>query len=292
MRNNAQQGLRPITPPVSERKTVVSGPFDTVLKPMLQAGAVGLAFAQGIIAPLVLAVVAGPVVFWMCAGIVAASAFLYTLRRSTNWHDKAERVLTLMAAVILASLAGGIAVAVAIVARWAVPEWLFNTPPWLVFTWAIFSLAYLPHLWGSMVQRLAIPSMFQDRYIWQALGKLLEWGVKREKPKNHRQPLVKSGRPTIPSASPAPYDPPVEERTAIELFLMLSQQYGTLKRDDSKTEAGLVGKAKRDGRQLNKREWEAAIEWLVENKWIERRGNGWEWKPGASAEIVLAQFEY
>lgn len=287
-----RNGLRPIQPPVSQRQVIVSGPFDTVIKPVLQSGAVGLAFVQGIVAPLLLCVVAGPVTFWMCAGIVSLSAFIYTLRRSTNWHDKPERVLTLMAAVILATLVGGVAQAVAVVGRWVVPSWMIETPPLLAFAWAVFALSFLPHLWGSMVQRLALPSMFQDRYLWQAAGKLLEWAIKREKPRNHRQPLVKSGRPTIPSIDVEPYEPPIEERTGIELFLMLAEQYGTLKRDDSNGSRGLVGKIKRDGRELSKREWEASIEWLVSNGYAELRGNGYEWMPGASAAMVLGQFEY
>jgi hypothetical protein len=295
MRNATDQshnGLRPIQPPVSQRQVIVSGPYDTVIKPVLQSTAVGLAFVQGIVAPLVLAVVAGPVVFWMCAAVVSLSAFLYTLRRSTNWRDKPERVLTLMAAVILSALVGGIAYAVAEVARWVVPVWLLETPPVLAFAWAVFAVAFLPHLWGSMVQRLVIPSMFQDRYIWQALGKILEWFLKREKPRNHRQPMVKTGRPTIPTADVEPYTPPVEERTGIELFLMLAQQYGTLRRDDNKTDPGLVGKVKRDGRELTKREWEASIAWLVDGGWVESRGNGYDWVPGVDAGRVLGQFEY
>ncbi len=288
-----QQGaLRPISPPVSQRRTEVGGIINDTIKPMTQAAAVGLAVVNLVASFLVLCIVAGETAFWIVSGVVAATSFLWSLR-GVKWRrsDAGDRVLHLIATGLLTGITGYIAQCVAIVSAWGVPAGFLKVPPFAAFLWFVFAAWYFPHLEVNLGQRLLIPSMFQDRYGWRALASWLEWRLKKERPTNHRQPIVVSGRPIIESPTIEP-PPPVEERTGIELFLMLAQEYETLRRDGSDAGYGLAGKIKGDGRILTKPEWKMSIDWLAENDWIEKRGISWEWKPGATAEVALKQVKY
>lgn len=288
----SRNGLRPITPPVSASVVRRSGWFDDVVKPMAQSAALGLSVVNLATSFVLLCVVAGKTVYWIASGCVAATSFLWSLQ-GLKWRrmDGGDRLLHLASTALLTGITGYIAQCVAIVAAWCVPAEFVKVPAWVVGPWFVFSVWYFPHLEVSMAQRLAVPSMFQDRYLWRAIADWLNWRLKKERPVNHRQPLVKTGRETIPSAEAEP-PPPVEERTTVEWFIMLAQEYGTLRRDDSDAGYGLAGKIKGDGRILTKPQWKVAKDWLEENDWIENLGNGWQWKPGATAEVALKQFKY
>ncbi len=160
-----------------------------------------------------------------------------------------------------------------------------------VFSLVLFSASLWFHLETTLLQRLAQPWQFQRMYFWKGLMSFLEWKWKREPPRNNRQPMVKTGRPTIPSVDPEPYQaPPESERTEIELFLMLAQEWKTLARDDSKGGDGLRGKLKANGQKMTKSEWQDGVAWLREHGYLVDGKN--EWKQGASASVALGQFSY
>lgn len=222
----------------------------------------------------------GDRVFWFVCGVTALGNTIYGIKYEIDWKDRLSWPLVSgMVAWCLYAFLNGV---------FKVPQ-----SPWLaLFSFAsiIFTCTLSLWLWLSVGPKLLQQSLHQERYMWEAIASIIEWGIKKPKPRPG-QPTVYSGRVVLPDngREPEAYDAPlVEELTEIELFLMLADEYGTLARDDSNRAEGLRGKIMANGETLSKNAWRRSLDWLLSYKYIEEAdGGGYRWLTGASAQLVL-----
>lgn len=252
-----------------------------VVWPIFQSLTIAIATSLAVVAVVLSPAFLGPRAFALVCGVVGLVNIIYAIQYEVDWKN---------------FIAWPLITGIVAWCFWAFSDGLFHIPPspWrsvfaLVFT--VTACVFALWLWISLGQKLIQQSLHQERYGWEILAKLLEWRIKQPKPRP-AQPMVKTGRETIPENGGAAYSaPPVENLTDIEMFLMLADEYGTLSRDDGKNTVGLMGKVKANGETLSKREWESGVQWLADYGYIDNaNGGGYRWLSGASAAVALQQF--
>ena len=154
-----------------------------------------------------------------------------------------------------------------------------------------FWWVFVGALWLTFGQRLALPMIPQQFHLWKALGSSLEsflgLVMKRQPTPSGPRPILnrseRRAEPELPEREPDD----VEGLSEIELFLMLADETGTIKRDTTKKGHGLAGLEMANGQRVTKPLWGRCMEILHEQGYVTNGGNGYAWKLGQSAQTAL-----
>ena len=186
--------------------------------PKLQARAVSRAFAFAVLSLLWLIIAIGPVIFHAVVAIVGLASFVWLMRQAAKWEVTDEETgetypalqpADVIAYFLLIGLFGLVAwstwrVAQFIAPPFAWPGWVpVGVVRWMRAAWALAALALFTycvwnywHLELAMVQELTYRSPFMEKYLFEAIGHLVEFFGKKPRPKPRRTLVYsRNGRP-------------------------------------------------------------------------------------------------
>lgn len=262
--------------PVETRSREIVSKETQVKIPRAQAFWVALSLSVAVLVSAISPIMLGERIFYIATGTMALAAFLWSVQFEKDWMDR----------ISLPFLVGLVAWCLwkfSDVAGWRVPEAWQPIPALLSLASLVFWWMFTGALWLTFVQRLGIPQLHQQQYIWRAVGNVLEWALKRDPPRpNSNRPLMNKSRRQAEPELPQREKTPVEELTELELFLMLVKELGGILTRDK-----LAGQSMANGRNLTKNAWGRCIEELAEMKYVENSGNGYEWLSGQDAQTAL-----
>lgn len=219
----------------------------------------------------------GERILYLATGISALAAFFWGIAFGGHWMD-------CIVYPFLIGLTAWCFWRVFALAGWRVPESLQPIPALMSIASLVFSFSFVAALWLTFVQRLGLPQLHQQQYLWRAAGEVLEWALKRGRPQNGVRPIFSRSQRRVEPELPEREKAPIEELTELELFLMLIKSEETLTRDK------LAGKFLANGKKLSKNAWARCIEELAEQGYVENGGSGYEWALNENAQTALESF--
>ena len=231
----------------------------------------------------------GAMIFWLVVFVVGAGTFVYALYVAARYDQALVRGFSLIALFtgsVFALVAGGVGLALWKVSVLAFPRWPI-TNPFINFFLAlpsIGSLVFLALMSLAFVQELAYRSPFLEKALFAlATNEKAPWWYVRQPASPRRDMPIMYSHVEPGTAELDEYiAPPEAELTRLELFLLHTQDCGTLSRDP------LCAATMRDGTRLGQTEWVNCRDYLVRQKYVTVNGNVTRWAAGASPEAALA----
>lgn len=248
-------------------------PVTQVKIPRAQAFWVALPWSMAFVVTALLPIVIGRYVFFAATACVSIAALIWSIKYEMQWEDRASLPF-------LGGLAGLCIWRFYLFVGWRAYIVVIVASGSVLFWWLFASASTL-----TFMQRLAMPMIPQQFHVWKAIGNALETflGIVMKRPSTppvQRPILNKSGRA---AASELPEREPdaVEGLSEIELFLMLADEVGTIKRD-----GGLAGLQLANGQKVTKNLWARNMAILYEQGYVTNGGSGYAWSMGHSAQTA------